>query len=108
MNFLEKYKLYRSIIKQEPVDLVVYGKYQSIFFEPTIVFEKLTYFANGRRVAAFTKFEIVGFTKNHQYIIQPRNYNATVTIDQGKSIEYIEFKSLLAKKLFNHGKKYNK
>lgn len=105
MNIFEKYKLYRKIIKQEPVDLTIYGKYQSPFFEPITVFEKITYCANKCRISAVTKFEIVGFTKNHEYIIQPRNFNATVTIDQGKNIE---FKSLFAKRLFNHGEKRNK
>ena len=105
MKFFEKYKLYKKIIKNQPDNLITTGLYQSIFFRPTIVFEKVTYCVNECKITAFTKFKMVGRTKNHEYIIEPVDYIANVTVDQG---EYIEFKSLLAKKLFNHGKNHNK
>ena len=108
MKFLEKYKLYRSVIKQEPINLTISGAYQSIFFEPTKVFEHITYCVDEYRISAFTQFEIVSFTKDYEYIIQPTKYKATVTIDKGRDIVFITFKSLLAKKLFEHGERHQK
>ena len=92
MKFLDKYKLYRSIMKQKPVDLS-FGKHFHKIALPYKSTEYVHYKTNDYNIYTGCWIDL------------PVSYRAIITNKYGI---FVEFNHLFAKRLFNHGKKYSK
>lgn len=92
MKFLDKYRLYRSIMKQKPTCVLVHNN-------AIMLYNTDSY-----------KVNICSIKKSDFIYIKPRffrtKYFAYVSNKNGE--QNTEFKKLFARKLFNHGKKYSK
>ena len=90
MKILEKYKLYKSVMKQKPQSVIVYGDY--------IIYDTGDY-----KVDTF-------YIKKSDLIYKPilarTWYYADIHINGTNN--NTEFGSFFAKRLFEHGKKYSK
>ncbi|MBO4700695.1 MAG: hypothetical protein J5620_03020 [Alphaproteobacteria bacterium] len=92
MKFLDKYKLYRNIMKQKPICVIVHNnKY--------MIYDTDDY-----------KVDIYSIKKSDFVYIKPRfwktKYFASVKEKNKKSV--IKFDGLMAKKLFEYGKQNQK
>ena len=92
MKLLDKYKLYRSVIRQKPYNIIIYqDKY--------MLYDTDSY-----------KIDIYSIKKSDFIYIKPRfwktKYFANVREKNKECV--IEFDGFIAKKLFEYGKKHQK
>lgn len=92
MKLLDKYKLYRNVIKQKPLCVIVYN-------DKYMIYDTDSY-----------KIDIYSIKKSDFLYIKPRFfkpiYVAEICEKNKKNI--VHFNGLIAKKLFEYGKKYQK
>jgi len=92
MNIFEKYKLYRSVMKQKPLSVIVYaGKY--------MIYDTDSY-----------KVDIYSIKKSDFLYVKPRFFRPIYFANVSKKNEngVISFDGFMAKKLFQYGKQYQK
>lgn len=106
MKLLEKYRLYRNIIKHKPSSSILHDSYHPVTGSPFTLLERIEYNFDCYCISAYREFKVVEpYEYPGEMYLMPVCYFAFIDTNQD---DVIKLKSLFAKRLFNHGKKYSK
>lgn len=110
MKFLEKYKIYRKILKQIPYDIEVSSEQcTDCANNLSFMYDDITYKVKDYKIKIYCDNYVM--TQNTFKILRlnewPVQYRAYV-YPNPDATTYFCLYSLMAKRLFNHGKKYSK